>query len=110
MDTDQQVSSICTEDSVSEQDTTEPLIEIPISIQVEQRGDTPGETVDMKRKQKQRQQFVKIESIDDIPSTTIDGGLDQQKQTAKVGFISIWDFFLHFQTFPSIHIIYITYS
>ena len=92
MDTDQQVSSICTEDSVSEQDTTEPLIEIPISIQVEQRGDTPGETVDMKRKQKQRQQFVKIESIDDIPSTTIDGGLDQQKQTAKVGIISIWDF------------------
>ena len=90
MDTDQQVSSISTED-VSEQDT-QPLIEIPISIQVEQRGDTPGETVDMKRKQKQRQQFVKIESIDDIPSTTIDGGLDQ-KQTAQVGIISIRDFF-----------------
>ena len=106
MDTDQQVSSISTED-VSESDT-QPLIEIPISIQVEQRGDFPGETTDMKRKQKQRQQFVKIESIDDITSTPNDGGLDQ-KQTAKVNH-KYPGFILHLQTFQSIHTTYLIYS
>lgn len=65
------------------------MIEIPISIQVEQRSDTLAETVDMKRKQKQRQ-FVTIESIDDTTST-LDSGLDQI-QTEKVGIISIRKF------------------
>ena len=64
----------------------EPLVEIPISIEVEKRDETTSiETPAEKKRKQKRQQFVTIQSIDETAMSTDDSGLPTQTvQSPKV--------------------------
>ena len=64
----------------------EPLVEIPISIEVEKRDETTSiETPAEKKRKQKRQQFVTIQSIDETAMSTDDSGLPiQTVQSPKV--------------------------
>ena len=65
---------------------TEPLIEIPISIEVEQTTTDSSQTQADKIRKQNRQEFVTIQSIDETTISTHDGGLPQTSRI-KVGYI-----------------------
>ena len=65
---------------------TEPLIEIPISIEVEQTTTDSSQTQADKIRKQNRQEFVTIQSIDETTISTHDGGLPQTSRI-NVGYI-----------------------
>lgn len=65
---------------------TEPLIEIPISIEVEQTTTDSSETHADKIRKQNRQEFVTIQSIDETSISTHDSGLPHTSKI-KVGYI-----------------------
>ena len=65
---------------------TEPLIEIPISIEVEQTTTDSSQTQADKIRKQNRQEFVTIQSIDETTISTHDSGIPQASKI-KVGYI-----------------------
>ena len=62
------------------------MIEIPISIEVEQTTTDSSQTQADKIRKQNRQEFVTIQSIDETTISTHDGGLPQTSRI-KVGYI-----------------------
>ena len=83
VDKQQKVSS--KQRQLPSQQEKEPLVEIPISIEVEKRDESLGETSAEKKRKQKREQFVSIQSIDETPMSTDDSGLPQIP-SSKVGY------------------------
>ena len=69
------------------------MIEIPISIEVEQTTTDSSETHADKIRKQNRQEFVTIQSIDETPIPTHDSGLPHTS-TINVGYIHGNEFML----------------